>query len=338
MDLHNMGAFDRWFEHAGFVNGTFFDNEASPKCKFPYDQSDPQACQTKTFPGGKWSGKGDGYDTSTIGNMTVEWIRRVHGAGRPWFVYFAPHAPHSPATPSPWYEKGTMCDGVKSPRLPNWNYSGPHVTKCSPLPPSGPPPFGKEPVWWWNNTDLHELVSCQPHFNQKDVKNIDNLAQKRCKALLSVDDSYAAIMSLLEELHALNNTYVIVTSDHGFNLGHHMLPQGKFMFYEHSLRIPLLFMGPGIEANSTFSFLGTQVDLAPSIMGLADIDPLNVTDGKSVIPLLVSPSASVPASVKRHISKTPKHKRESAFFTYYNQGPWEVGSRHPLDDWSNTYI
>lgn len=20
------------------------------------------------------------------------------------------------------------------------------------------------------------------------------------------------------------------------------------------------------------------------------------------------------------------------------QGPWEVGSRHPLDDWSNTYI
>lgn len=26
-----MGAFDRWFEHAGFVNGTFYDTEA-PGC------------------------------------------------------------------------------------------------------------------------------------------------------------------------------------------------------------------------------------------------------------------------------------------------------------------
>ena len=28
----------------------------------------------------------------------------------------------------------------------------------------------------------------------------------------------------------------------------------------------------------------------------------------------------------------------ASFHEYYNQGPWEVGSRHPLDDWSNTYI
>ena len=24
VNLHTLGAFDRWFEHAGFVNGTFF--------------------------------------------------------------------------------------------------------------------------------------------------------------------------------------------------------------------------------------------------------------------------------------------------------------------------
>lgn len=338
LDMHQMGAFDRWFEHAGFVNGTFFDNEASPKCVYPYDDSKNGPCQTKTFPGGKWAGRGDGYDTSTIGNMTVEWIRQVNGAGRPWFVYFAPHAPHSPATPSPWYEKGTMCDGIQAPRLPNWNYTGPHVTKCSALPPSGKPPFGKEPVWWWDNTEFPELTSCQPHFNKKDAHGIDQLAQKRCKALLSVDDSYAGIMKVLKELDTLENTYILVTSDHGYNLGHHMLPSNKFLVYEHSLRIPMLFMGPGIKANSTFSFLGTQVDLAPSILGLADINPPAAVDGKSVIPLLVSPTADIPASVKRHISKTPQIIRESSFFTYYNQGPWEVGTRHPLDDWSNTYI
>merc|ERR1719445_514954 len=272
LDLHNMGAFDRWFEGTGFTKTTFFDNEASSNCTYPYDESSKNACKTPTFAGGKWKGMGDGYDTSTLGNMTIEWIRRVNNAGRPWFVYLAPHAPHSPATPSPWYEKGTFCDNIQSPRLPNWNYTGPHTTSCSKLPPSGEPPFGKGPIWWWDNTDFNELTSCQPHFNAADANSIDTLAQKRCKALLSVDDTYAGIMKVLEELDALKNTYILVTSDHGYNLGHHMLPSNKFLLYEHSLRIPMVFMGPGIKPNSTLSFLGTQVDLAPSILGLADIN------------------------------------------------------------------
>ena len=30
--------------------------------------------------------------------------------------------------------------------------------------------------------------------------------------------------------------------------------------------------------------------------------------------------------------------RKASFHEYYNQGPWEVGQRHALDDWSNTYV
>jgi hypothetical protein len=42
-------AFDRWFEHAGFVNGTFFDDE-KPGCVL----SDTSSCGTQTVPGGEW--------------------------------------------------------------------------------------------------------------------------------------------------------------------------------------------------------------------------------------------------------------------------------------------
>ena len=38
-----------------------------------------------------------------------------------------------------------------------------------------------------------------------------------------------------------------------------MLVTAKMQVYEHSLRIPTLFMGPGIEKNSKLAFLGTQV-------------------------------------------------------------------------------
>ena len=108
---------------------------------------------------------------------------------------FAPHAPHSPATPAKWYESGTPCDTIISPRTPDYNYSGPVRTECSAQPPSGPAPFGHEDVWWFGGTNFSELTSCQPYFDAKDEAQIDDLAQKRCKALLSVDDSYAGIVS-----------------------------------------------------------------------------------------------------------------------------------------------
>ena len=60
-----------------------------------------------------------------------------------------------------------------------------------------------------------ELTSCQPYFDEADARAIDALARKRCQSLLSVDDSYAGIMSWLASSAELEHTYVLVTSDHG---------------------------------------------------------------------------------------------------------------------------
>ena len=42
----------------------------------------------------------------------------------------------------------------------------------------------------------------------------------------------------------LDNTFVLVTSDHGYNLGNHMLATAKMQAYDHALRIPMIFAGP----------------------------------------------------------------------------------------------
>eukprot|EP01045_Picozoa_sp_COSAG04_P042879 COSAG04_NODE_13769_length_592_cov_1.722110_2_plen_72_part_01 len=68
-----------------------------------------------------------------------------------------------------------------------------------------------------------------------------------------------------------------------------MLPSNKFLLYDHSLRIPMVIMGPGISPNSTNEFLGTQVDLAPTMLGLAGIATPPYMDGKSLVSLLVPP-------------------------------------------------
>ena len=232
---------------------------------------------------------------------------------------------------------------MRSPRIPNYNYSGNAFGACTKWPPGtvGPnaPAPTKGPSDWWGGTDFHELVSCQPHFDDEDEQAIDKLARKRCQTLLSVDDSYVGILNAVEEMGQLDNTYVLITSDHGYNLGHHMLPSNKFLTYEHSSRIPMLFAGPGIKANSTTDFLGTQVDLAPTMLGLAGLDTPAYMDGRSLVPLLVEEEGGLPGSVRRHLARNPAPPvRDAQFLEYYNQGPWEWNTRHPLDDWSNTYI
>merc|ERR1719329_1075183 len=100
----------------------------------------------------------------------------------------------------------------------------------------------------------------------------------------------------------------------------------------------MIFKGPGIEANTSLDFLGTQVDLAPTILGLAGLEASEGVDGRSVVPLLVGRKDKAPASVQRHLKVAKTPERTSSFVQYYNQGPWEVGTKHALDDWSNTYI
>ena len=231
------------------------------------------------------------------------------------------------------------CKKTRSPRTPAWNYSTP---------------------------EFHNLVSRQPPLTAKDAMGIDELAVKRCQSLLSVSDSYVQIHDFLETLsgrYSIDNTYFLITSDHGYNLGHHRLPSNKFLIYEHDLAIPMVFKGPGIAANSTFDFQGTQVDLAPTILGLAGIDKPSSMDGKSVVPLLVKPAATaatmttatvsaafetsdasdasasaIPGSVRRHLASVAAvPSRTTSFFEYYSQGQWFTQGRM-LDDWSNTYI
>ena len=77
---------------------------------------------------------------------------------------------------------------------------------------------------------------------------------------MAVDDTVSDLVTELEALGIMNNTYFIFTSDHGYNLGHHRLPDNKFNSYLHDLRIPLLVRGPGIMPNQKLAIVGTQVE------------------------------------------------------------------------------
>ena len=93
-------------------------------------------------------------------------------------------------------------------------------------------------------------------------------------------------MDVLRTHDALENTYILITSDNGWFAGEHRLGVGKQAVYEESIRVPLVCWGPGVPAGETLADLALNIDLAPTIAELAGVTPPAFVDGRSLAPLL----------------------------------------------------
>ena len=100
-----------------------------------------------------------------------------------------------------------------------------------------------------------------------------------------MDAQVGRIIDALQETGLAENTMVVFTSDHGLAVGSHGL-MGKQNLYEHSTRVPLLIVGPGIEAGSVCEQPVYLHDLVPTIADWARIDAPEFSEGKSLVGLL----------------------------------------------------
>ena len=100
------------------------------------------------------------------------------------------------------------------------------------------------------------------------------------------DSKIGAIVTALKDIGELDNTILIVTSDHGDMLGERGLWY-KMSFFEHSARVPLIMAGPGV-ARGTARNACSLVDLLPTFLEFAggrDCIPDGILDGRSLMPL-----------------------------------------------------
>ena len=86
------------------------------------------------------------------------------------------------------------------------------------------------------------------------------------------DELVGRLIDALRGAGTLDNTLVIVTSDHGEALGDHGEEVHGYFVYEATLRIPLVLRGPGIKPGTRLGSVARLIDLFPTILDLTGLD------------------------------------------------------------------
>lgn len=98
-----------------------------------------------------------------------------------------------------------------------------------------------------------------------------------------IDGALGILMARLDALELSENTIIVFTGDNGLALGQHGL-MGKQSLYDHSLRVPLIFSGPGVPRGKRSSVLTCLLDIFPTLCDLCGIEIPDSVEGKSLLP------------------------------------------------------
>ncbi len=159
---------------------------------------------------------------------------------------------------------------------------------------------------WEEHKDGGHAVPTYPGMSPKKV---EKKMKEYMAAITGIDVNIGRIMKKLEELGLVDNTVVIFTSDHGYNVGHHgiwakgnglwMVKQPKKWpniparwrpnLWDTSLRVPFIvrwpkIVKPGTVRSETIDF----TDIYPTLckIGGADIPKSTIIRGNDFTPLL----------------------------------------------------
>ena len=114
----------------------------------------------------------------------------------------------------------------------------------------------------------------QPQLNYADH------VRDYARTLAAVDESFGRIREILDRQGKLDNTVIIYAGDNGYLQGEHGGLWDKRTAYDPSIRIPLLIRYPEAFAPGEIcEELALNLDVAPTILGLAGLTPPEVMPG-----------------------------------------------------------
>ena len=127
------------------------------------------------------------------------------------------------------------------------------------------------------------------NFSKDEVRN--HVIPAYMGLIKQIDDQLGKLFAWMRESGRMDDTMIVLTSDHGDYLGDHWLGE-KEMFHECSVRIPMIVYDPDPDADSTRGLKSDlfveSIDLIPTFLdafgGWNDLE--HVLEGRSLLPAL----------------------------------------------------
>lgn len=164
-------------------------------------------------------------------------------------------------------------------------------------------PYGPMPEVDENSTrGLKPKLPIYPNLKPSAQK----LMRDYLTAVKAIDRSLGRILKQVDDLGLSENTIILFTSDHGYNMGHHGLRykgNGYSLttdqsgcrpnMFESSIRVPLLVRWPGVtQGGVTINQMTANVDTFASVLGILGVANIPENDGYDFSQLLRRESPS----------------------------------------------
>lgn len=216
------------------------------------------------FPGwGSWN-EGRSPKAQNLNDVTIPEMERLAKEKEPFFLFLRHMDPHAPYLPPVPYERMFY-----------------HGDECNP-----------------RNKSMEPVMSFKPFrdffatWMPPGISDKDYVIAQYDGAIAYMDACIQTIFTTLEAQGILDKTIVVINSDHGETLYDHECYFDHHGIYDTTLHVPLIIRYPAkVPAGKRISGYTQHIDLVPTLLELADLDPaeLGVSypfDGQSVMDLV----------------------------------------------------
>jgi arylsulfatase A-like enzyme len=241
------------------------------------------------FPGwGSWN-EGRSPKAENLNKVAIPELDRLTKAKEPFLLFLRHMDPHAPYLPPAPYERMFY-----------------HGVECDPKNRSMDPVMSFKPF-------CDFFASWMP----PGISDKDYVIAQYDGAVAYMDAAIATIFTALEAKGILDESIVVINSDHGETLYDHECYFDHHSMYDQTLHVPLIIRYPGkAPAGLRVGGYNRQQDLMPTILELAGIESGIRFDGKSLMPMIRGEVASYESEfyitectwMRKHGWRTPQWK------------------------------
>jgi uncharacterized sulfatase len=199
-----------------------------------------------------------------VARRAAGYMKQAVGDGKPFFIAAGFRRPHAPfAVPKKYFD-------MYPPEAASLPPAAPRGYADTMLPAALNHAWGPRPLTPQEQRELRAAYFASNTF---------------------VDAQVNVLLQTIDELDLWKNTVIVFFGDHGYHLGDHGGLWHKNSLFEEACRVPLIVYAPGMKAaGKPCPRLVELVDLYPTLIELCGLTPPRDLDGKSLAPLLDSPS------------------------------------------------